>query len=230
MYNKRFQNQRKSTRLENYDYSISGTYFVTICTQIRDTNWFGQITREGMQLNDIGQMILEIWNELPNRFDIQLDTFISMPDHIHGIIILSKSQTNTPHQKPVGEGLVPSLPQPMQNAIPNVTNDNALHREINVDNALHRQINADNVLHRETTRVPPTDGGVSLFDVVGAFKSLTTNAYIRGVCELGWLPFEKRFWERSFYDSVIRDVVHLEKIRAYILGNPVRWFEARGLL
>ncbi len=165
-----------------------------------------------MQLNDVGQMILKTWNELPNRFDIELDTFIIMPDHVHGIIILPTTQNNKPHQNPVGEGLVPSLHQP---------------------NAINPVLQGDitnSALHRETTRVSPTDEGVSLFDVVGAFKSLTTHLYIRGVRDLGWESFEKRLWERSFHDSVIRDEVHLKKTRKYILENPLRWLETRGLL
>jgi REP element-mobilizing transposase RayT len=70
----------------------------------------------------------------------------------------------------------------------------------------------------------------SLGRVVQAFKSLTTNLYIRGVRDSGWESFEKRLWERSFHDSIIRDEVHFEKTKKYILENPRRWLEARGNL
>ena len=220
MIQRRFQNQRKSIRLGNYDYSSAGAYFVTICSQSR-ANWFGTVTRDGMQLNDAGQMILKTWNELLNRFDIELDTFIIMPDHVHGIIILPTTQNNKPHQNPVGEGLVPSLHQP--NAINPVLQGDTTNSALQGDTT-------NPALHRETTRVSPTDDGASLFDVVGAFKSLTTNQYSRGVREAGWESFEKRLWERSFHDSIIRDEVHFEKTKKYILENPHRWLESRGLL
>jgi REP element-mobilizing transposase RayT len=71
-----------------------------------------------------------------------------------------------------------------------------------------------------TTRVAPTLG-----DIVGAFKSLTTNAYIRGVRELGWPPFDKRVWQRNYYERIIRNERELNAIRQYIHDNPGNWFD-----
>ncbi len=62
-----------------------------------------------------------------------------------------------------------------------------------------------------------------LGDVVGAFKSLTTNAYIHGVKNLAWMPFETRLWQRNYFERVIRSDRELLDTREYILGNPVRW-------
>lgn len=66
------------------------------------------------------------------------------------------------------------------------------------------------------TRVP---------DVIGWFKAMTTNAYIRGVNEQGWPLFEKRLWQRSFHDHIIRDERGLDMIRNYVMINPTRWRE-----
>ena len=71
-----------------------------------------------------------------------------------------------------------------------------------------------------------TDGTmreVSLGTVVGAFKSLTTVAYARGVRESRWRPFNKRLWQRNYYEHVIRDERSLDRIRDYILANPSMW-------
>ncbi|MBF0203642.1 MAG: transposase [Desulfamplus sp.] len=77
---------RQSIRLKKYDYSQSGFYFVTICTEDK-IHRFGDITGGNMQLNEFGKIIIEQWNNLPNRFsNIKLDQFITMPNHIHGII------------------------------------------------------------------------------------------------------------------------------------------------
>ena len=63
----------------------------------------------------------------------------------------------------------------------------------------------------------------TLGDAVGAFKSLTTNAYIRGVREHGWPPFARRLWQRNYYEHIIRNEAASARIRAYIEANPVRW-------
>jgi REP element-mobilizing transposase RayT len=66
-------------------------------------------------------------------------------------------------------------------------------------------------------------GRPALGDVVGAFKSLSTNAYIRGVRELGWPPFDKRLWQRNYYEHIVRNEDDLNRIREYIENNPANW-------
>ena len=69
----------------------------------------------------------------------------------------------------------------------------------------------------------PTRGAPTLGDVVGAFKSQTTDEYIVGVDQVDWPRFQKHFWQRNYYDHVIRDHDELEKIRDYIRKNPLMW-------
>lgn len=82
--------KRKSTlRLSCHDYSSAGFYFVTICTRDRE-HFLGEIIKGEMILSDIGYIIADRWHALPDYFpDIQLDEFIVMPNHIHGILIKS---------------------------------------------------------------------------------------------------------------------------------------------
>ena len=72
--------------------------------------------------------------------------------------------------------------------------------------------------NRATTRVAPTLRGV-----VGAFKSLTTVEYVRGVRARGWTPFRGRLWQRNLYEHIVRDDKSLGRIEQYILDNPVNW-------
>ena len=72
-----------------------------------------------------------------------------------------------------------------------------------------------------TTRVAPTTLGA----VVGAYKSLTTVEYGRGVRRCGWPPFCRTFWQRNYYEHIIRDEQELDRTRQYILDNPARWDE-----
>ena len=74
------------------------------------------------------------------------------------------------------------------------------------------------------TRGAPTGGGaIRLGDVVGAFKSLTTVEYGRCVRKMGWPPFDRRLWQRNYYERVIRDESELGRARAYIVDNPMEW-------
>jgi putative transposase len=57
------------------------------------------------------------------------------------------------------------------------------------------------------------------------FKTMTTNAYIRGVKERGWESFPGKLWQRSFHDHIIRHEDDLNTHRQYILSNPARWAE-----
>ena len=80
--------QRRSVRLQGYDYSQPGAYFVTVCTRGREC-LFGSVVNYEMQLNDVGRTVWLVWQELPKRFvGITLDAFTVMPNHIHGIIFV----------------------------------------------------------------------------------------------------------------------------------------------
>ena len=63
----------------------------------------------------------------------------------------------------------------------------------------------------------------SLHSAVGAFKSAVTRRARRE----GQWPFDAAFWQRGFYESVVRGPDHLERVRAYIARNPAQWAMAR---
>lgn len=63
----------------------------------------------------------------------------------------------------------------------------------------------------------------SLTDIIAWFKTMSTNEYIRNVHTAGWEPFDRRLWQRSFYDTLIRSDRHLDRARAYIDANPWNW-------
>lgn len=85
---------RKSPRLKGYDYSTEGAYFVTVCVQDR-RSLLGQIEDDTMALNSAGIMAGDWWRELSNKFDdIQLDFFVVMPNHFHGIIVINRYETD----------------------------------------------------------------------------------------------------------------------------------------
>jgi hypothetical protein len=91
---------RRSIRLKNYDYTKKGAYYITICANDRTVGArnavpplnithgvFGHIENEKMFLNELGKIVDKCWNEIPDHFpNIELDEYIVMPDHVHGII------------------------------------------------------------------------------------------------------------------------------------------------
>jgi putative transposase len=82
---------RRSIRLKGYDYRQAGGYFVTMVTQGRDV-LFGEVVNGEMVLNDAGEMIVRWWMELPNKFpNVNVDIFVVMPNHFHGIIFINDS-------------------------------------------------------------------------------------------------------------------------------------------
>jgi REP element-mobilizing transposase RayT len=79
---------RKSIRLKEYDYSLPGAYFITICTYDKQCILSDIIDGE-LRLRETGKIVEECWNDIPNHFpNVELDEFVVMPDHIHGIIII----------------------------------------------------------------------------------------------------------------------------------------------
>ena len=83
--------QRKNIRLKEYDYSFPGWYYVTICTFNR-INLFGKIADGKMVLNEDGKIVEEEWLQTKEiRKNVDLDYYIIMPNHLHGIIIIEQS-------------------------------------------------------------------------------------------------------------------------------------------
>jgi len=94
---------RRSIRLNDFDYSQSGAYFVTIVIKIRKC-LFGEVIDEAMVLNDAGYMVETVWNGLPHQFpNIELDEYVVMPNHFHGIIIIVGATLVVAQQNVVGE-------------------------------------------------------------------------------------------------------------------------------
>ncbi len=155
---------RKSPRLAKYDYSQEGAYFLTICTQNRSP-LFGEVRDDMLQLNSAGEMVAYWWTQIPIKYPTcQIDAFVVMPNHIHGILTIELSKLTD-------------------------------------------------------------EQSCSVSTVMQWFKTITTNAYIRGVRESGWTGFDRALWQRSFHDHIIRNDAALDNLREYVTNNPARWVQ-----
>jgi putative transposase len=83
-------NNRKPNRYKHFDYSTEGYYFVTICTKDH-LPFFGNIEEDKMTLNEFGKIADLCWLQIPNHFaEVQIEKYIIMPNHIHGIIVVNR--------------------------------------------------------------------------------------------------------------------------------------------
>lgn len=93
--------RRRSIRLVHYDYSQDGAYFVTICTKLKK-HLFGEIREGEMILNDVGRIAERCWFAIPEHFPfIELDEFIVMPNHMHGIFFIKNECVGANNHSPV---------------------------------------------------------------------------------------------------------------------------------
>ena len=241
---------RKSIRLNGYDYSQKGAYFITFCTQNRE-HLFGEVIDSKMELNDAGAMVQTIWDELPTRFDnIIMDESIIMPDHSHGIIIITPdtqiSRTGDPFVRPQTTQYIP--PHPLYTS-PNSNNLNTTkkcrdhncinknyydenHKNIihtlgdhNCINKNYYDENHKNIIHTLGDHKDRPYGTLpgSLGRIIQAFKSLTTHEYTINVKQHGWTPFPGKLWQRNYWEYIIRNGQELNRIRMYIQNNPAKW-------
>ena len=213
MASARERHRRRSVRLQGYDYSRSGAYYVTLCTQDRAC-LFGEVVDGDMQVNDAGRMVSEAWHALPDRFPaIDLDAFVIMPNHIHGVVMITNDAMIVDDNNVVGAGLVPA-----HAVVP--AHDVVLSDDGSIVGTSDHDVVPVNT--RATTRVAPTLG-----HVIGVYKSVVTVQYVRAVNTHGWPRFQKRLWQRNYYEHVMRSAESLNRIRQYILNNPRDWYEDR---
>ena len=194
---------RRSVRLQGYDYSRPGAYFVTICTEYRECI-FGNIVNGKMMLNSFGNVVKEYHLITENHFqNIKFDTFIIMPNHFHVIIKIIGTGIN-----PVGVG----SPHPKNNKTPNA--DNANDKKHNTD-AGHPDVNNSNNGNNANMRgnPAPTLGQIVGFFKYGISKQINCIRKTPGI----------KLWQRNYYEHVIRDNNEYDRITEYIENNPLKW-------
>lgn len=194
MYNPKIHH-RKSIRLKEYDYTIPNWYYVTICTHNKE-NLFGSIINNKMELNKYGIIVNEEWLKTKEiRKNIDLDYYVIMPNHIHGIIIIQYAENqNVRATRWVAPNEKLIVPQ----------NDSVIQSDTKEKGASHR--------------LTPTIQSNSLGSIIGQFKSVCTKR-INKIDVVN----KKFIWQRNYYEHIIRNDDDLYRIRKYIELNPLKW-------
>src|SRR5258708_26515692 len=202
---------RRSIRLRDYDYTSPGAYFITICTQDRKPI-FGEIVNNEMQLNELGESLQLIWNTLPERFsNLELDHFVIMPDHIHGIIIIKETNFIFAEDSYKSE-----LPERFRNSTYSKRATNRL-------SASFAPPHPRGAINRAPTELPSLRAAdenriLPLGEVIRTFKAVTAHK----IRSQGRLDFK---WQRNYHEHIFRKDDDLDRIRQYIIDNPAQWAE-----
>ena len=187
--------RRRSLRLKGYDYSRAGAYFRTICTHERSI-LFGEIIDGRMALNDLGQIVEQEWAKSAHiRAEIQLDEWVVMPNHFHGIVWITSNSGFNERRNAPGSG-----ERPLATTSTSVNHAPQLGVPIS------------------TPFIPAGMKSKSLSALVAGFKSAVTKR-INRMRDTPGSPV----WQRNYYEHIIRNEVALNRIRQYIMKNPVRW-------
>ena len=179
LYKNKYKTQ--STRLFGYNYGLSGYYFITICTKNRIC-FLGDIKNDKMILSDIGKTLKEEWLKTEEiRTNVMLDEFIIMPNHIHGIIIISNENTDSPVETHCNVSLPQNVAQQTYN------NKNKNIAEKNYKNKFGPQKN-------------------NLSSIIRGFKSTTTKQ-INIRCGYGHFAWQPKFYDHIIRNEKTLDKI-----------------------
>ncbi|MFH1565456.1 MAG: transposase [bacterium] len=189
---------RKSIRIKDYNYSAFGYYFITVCTE-KKVEYFGKIIDSKMILNIFGKIVANEWDNTKNiRNNIELDEFIVMPNHIHGIIIIRRGVSHTPNALSHTPNALSHTP----NEVPHTDYDGGVWQ------------------YTPTARKFQSSSN-SLGAIIRGFKSAVTKQIKQ---EIDKRQINIIFqWQRNYYERIIRSEDELNKIRKYIIENPLKW-------
>jgi len=207
-----------SARLQTWDYGNDGAYYITICTNGR-IQYFGEITCGEMILNGTGKLAERFWSEIPNHFPfIELDNFVIMPNHVHGILIINRcavggcavetrliASLHNPHPPQPDPPQPPRPPQPPQ---PQPSRPQPPQPQPQPEKPGGFAGHKNPMCHNNISRII---------------------RWYKGRCSFEINKIHPVFaWQPRFYEHIIRDAAEWERIRIYIADNPANWKEGKS--
>jgi putative transposase len=193
---------RRSIRLKEYDYAQPGGYYITIVAWQREY-LFGEIVNGEMMLSSFGIVASQQWEKLTKRFkNIELGAYMIMPNHMHGIIVISDGRGTAENPKDFdGE---------------------STRRALTMDGRGTAE-NPKNLDDESTRRAPTTEQFQkpvkgSIPTIVRSYKSAVSYR-INLMRRSDGVPV----WQRNYYEHVIRNEKDLQNKTEYIQANPLLW-------
>jgi REP element-mobilizing transposase RayT len=205
--------ERKRNRAFWHDYSKPGIYFITICTKDRE-HYFGKISDKKMELSEIGKIAQQCWEMIPSLYSqIELDNYVVMPNHLHGIIII-RNGTGNRHTRSEGKEGSENKGTGGASSLQD-TRDRGTGGASSLQDTRDRGTGGASSLQemeRRLQRLPV---------VIGSYKSIVAKMAHKNQRDSD-LFFR---WQKSYYDHIIRNKKSLNFIRQYILNNSINWEE-----
>ena len=195
-----------SARLLHWDYGADGYYFVTICAK-GGVHYFGEVINGKMNLNKIGYIVKKYFREIPRHYKhMKLDSFIIMPNHIHGILKIIN--------KPAARNRAVGLPGNTNNRV-----------ETHNCASLRRQNGCDENQTRDCALLPlyKNQFGPQSKNLAAAIRAFKSS--VKKFANQNNFEFQ---WQARFYDHIIKDETALFNIRDYIKTNPEKWERDRN--
>jgi len=222
------QYHRRSIRLQGYDYTQNGAYFVTICAHER-LHLFGKVVDGNMHLNDWGMFVRSCWHEIPSHHPyIELDAFVVMPNHMHGVIVIAGDNgvmidtTGDDRRGMIDttgddrRGMIDTTGDDRRGMIDTTGDDRRGMIDTTGDDRRGMIYHAPTDIKREFSK-PIAH---SLSSIVGTFKAAVT----RHIKRQPNAP-DHPIWQRNYYEHIIRSEESLNTIRSYVATNPTKWVE-----
>ena len=192
----KFKNKYRieSNRLQTWDYSAPGGYFLTVCIHDRE-EILGTIKNKQMILSDAGKIVADHLTKIPEYHPrVILDERIVMPYHIHCIMILGDFDFNN--------GIC-----------------NNVHVNVPVE-TIHelslRYGSRNGCISSEQYRKMRRQ--MLIPKIIGKFQMQSS----KDINILNNTPGKKN-WQRNYHDRIIRNEFELKRIRQYIRNNPAEW-------
>ena len=195
----------ESIRLPGYDYSRPGAYFITIVVHNRQC-LFGEIVNGEMTLNEFGEIVKTEWQKTGAlRPNIDVDAFVVMPNHLHGILIITDNDDLYHHRNR-------NRDRNRRDTLQRVSTESESESESESGMGMEPGMGMGTIeqFGKPTHNSIPT--------IVRLFKSTVTKQ-INQIRQTLGIPV----WQRNYYEHIIRNDDELNKIREYIINNPLTW-------
>jgi len=164
--------------------------------------------------SEAGSMVKSVWMEIPRFYPgTKTEAFVIMPNHVHGILVIDRSLVGAGPRACPRYGTQPGADTFGRK--PHEDDASAAFSEKTPD---FSPVSID-ITKNEEPRIP------SLPNLVLRFKALTTRRYIEGIRTRDWPPFDRRLWQRNYFEHIIRNHDDLLRILKYISDNPKNWLE-----
>jgi putative transposase len=211
---KKFQNKYRgqSTRLQTWDYSSEGSYFITICTKYNQ-HFFGKVVNGEMELSEIGKVVNDEWIKsiaMRPEMEIELGEFVVMPNHFHAIInIVRRSRRAATHRGP-------EYGMPSSASFPEISGIEISMPDIsgNENTAAMRHGRTDALASAKKNQFGGQSNNIA--SIIRGFKSAVT-------CWCKKNGYPNFAWHPLFHDVIIRDEKAYQNISNYIINNPKKW-------